>query len=153
MATSSAPPFVYCAVVLPLRITCQWHGRRGAGGARAAVDQRPVEVEGDGAAVLRHRDVVPRALHGGGRAARVEAGAAGPVLDAAEGLRRFDGPAASCGRARAVSCRPSAAAGWPSAIPLGELVETSDGCALIPLDRPMRLSAVIRSFAGDAGGA
>src|SRR3954470_11010430 len=83
MATSSAPPFVYCAVVLPLRITCQWHGRRGAGGARAAVDQRPVEVEGDGAAVLDHRDVVPRTLHGGARATGVEAGAAGPVPECA----------------------------------------------------------------------
>ena len=75
------------------------------------------------------------------------------MLDAAEGLRRFDRPALVVWASEDRVMPPEHGRRLAELLPLGQLVEIPDSYTLIPLDQPTRLAAVIRSFAGDAGGA
>ena len=75
------------------------------------------------------------------------------MLDAAEGLRRFDRPALVVWASEDRVMPPEHGRRLAELLPLGQLVEIPDSYTLIPLDQPTRLAAVIRSFASDAGGA
>jgi pimeloyl-ACP methyl ester carboxylesterase len=75
------------------------------------------------------------------------------MLDAAEGLRRFDRPALVVWASDDRVMPPEHGRRLAELLPLGQLVEIPDSYTLIPLDQPARLAQVIRSFASDAGGA
>ena len=75
------------------------------------------------------------------------------MLDAAEGLRRFDRPALVVWASEDRVMPPEHGCRLAELLPLGQLVVIPDSYTLIPLDQPTRLAAVIRSFAGESGGA
>jgi pimeloyl-ACP methyl ester carboxylesterase len=75
------------------------------------------------------------------------------MLGAAEGLRGFDRPALVVWASEDRVMPPEHGRRLAELLPLGQLVVIPDSYTLIPLDQPTRLAAVIRSFAGDAGGA
>ena len=75
------------------------------------------------------------------------------MLEAAEGLRRFERPALVVWASEDRVMPPEHGRRLAELLPLGQLVEIPDSYTLIPLDQPTQLAAVIRSFAGDAEGA
>jgi pimeloyl-ACP methyl ester carboxylesterase len=71
------------------------------------------------------------------------------LVEAAERLPKFEGPALVVWAAGDRVMPPEHGRRLAALLPQGRLVEVDDSYTLIPLDQPARLAAVIREFASD----